>query len=720
MTYLWQLYLDESGEDFDPAYHLKPREEIIPLIDWTPHRVLDIGCGAGATGRLLMERFPGCELYGIEVNNRAASVAGEVYKHVAIKNVEESNFDGLEIPFKELDTVLLLDVLEHLYNPWKILAELRTKLTEDCRIVASIPNAFNIQLLEEIASGHWRYDKWGLLDITHIRFFTEEGMRELFEQTGYSLLRIESVPHPVSMLPSNIGTTKDQVETDHLIVKHLNEEARRDLFSIQKLIVAGIGNHSVQCADTSDVCDRGTLIKCRPRLDPNFGRHYLDLIRSCILGLIYDDPAIIPKSTNTTEFSREARELGRDWPSVSHSMIGNRRMLNLQHLAEHALITATPGDFIETGVWRGGACIMMRAVLQAYGVQDRTVWVADSFEGLPRPNPERYPADSGDTHFKYEELAVPIEKVRDNFNRYGLLDEQVVFLKGWFKDSLPKAPIEKLALMRLDGDMYESTMDALVNLFPKLSPGGFVIIDDFGYIESCRKAVHDYRTQCGITDPIYDIDGIGVFWQNLKPNRFSDLDLSDSELVFKQEQSHVVGSTTHATELRDAGLTKVDEADRGVVKHSPDIEFTNPPPSGQPFAEHRTLIKEASVLMEQGKLADAADILIGLVSAQTPVWEAYNDLAAIAVQQNDLETAEQLLHQAVVLAPVPSAACLNLAMVQTLQKRYEAALESLSPLLRAEANNFEALDLIRQILGAAGPLGPVAWARLLTDLRLAR
>ena len=136
-----------------------------------------------------------------------------------------------------------------------------------------------------------------------------------------------------------------------------------------------------------------------------------------------------------------------------------------------------PGDFIETGVWRGGACILMRAVLNAYGVKDRRVWVADSFQGVPPPDLKKYPADVDSMYHTFEDLSVSFETVQRNFKKYGLLDHQVVFLKGWFKDTLPTAPMERLAVLRLDGDLYESTMIALQSLYPKLSAGGYVIID---------------------------------------------------------------------------------------------------------------------------------------------------------------------------------------------------------------------------------------------------
>jgi O-methyltransferase len=137
---------------------------------------------------------------------------------------------------------------------------------------------------------------------------------------------------------------------------------------------------------------------------------------------------------------------------------------------------------------------------------------------LPPPDSARYPSDEGDTHHTIDFLRVTLDEVRANFTRYGLLDEQVRFLKGWFKDTLPGAPIEQLAVLRLDGDMYESTMDALNSLYPKLQPGGYIIIDDY-VLEGCQEAVADFRSSNGISDQIIDIDGIGAFWQSTKALR---------------------------------------------------------------------------------------------------------------------------------------------------------------------------------------------------------
>jgi O-methyltransferase len=207
---------------------------------------------------------------------------------------------------------------------------------------------------------------------------------------------------------------------------------------------------------------------------------------------------------------------GRVWPEFAHTMIGLPRLNNLQFCVEQVIKDGVPGDLIETGVWRGGACILMRGVLAAYEVHDRVVWAADSFEGLPKPNSEKAPKDRGDRHHTYRELVVGLDAVKRNFEAYGLLDEQVRFLKGWFKDTLPGAPIKEISVCRLDGDMYESTMDALEVLYPKLSVGGYLIVDDYGAVPGCKAAVDDYRKEHKIGDIIQDIDGWGVYWRKIK------------------------------------------------------------------------------------------------------------------------------------------------------------------------------------------------------------
>lgn len=206
------------------------------------------------------------------------------------------------------------------------------------------------------------------------------------------------------------------------------------------------------------------------------------------------------------------RENGLGWPINGYTMIGTKRLNNIQFCIESVVENKVEGDFIETGVWRGGACIFAKALFNILD-PDRRVWVADSFEGLPKPNTVLYPEDAGDDLYSLEQLRISLDQVKENFKRFNLLDDKVEFLKGWFKDTLPTAPIDKLAVLRLDGDMYESTMDGLVNLYHYLSPGGFIIIDDYGTIPACKKAVHDFRDKNGITEEIINIDDSGYYWQ---------------------------------------------------------------------------------------------------------------------------------------------------------------------------------------------------------------
>jgi hypothetical protein len=190
-------------------------------------------------------------------------------------------------------------------------------------------------------------------------------------------------------------------------------------------------------------------------------------------------------------------------------MVGKRRLDNVQACVEDVLSKNIPGDLMETGVWRGGTSIFMRALLKIHGILDRTVWAADSFEGMPVPTSN---TDGADLHH-LDYLRVSLEQVKANFARFDLLDNQVKFLKGWFCDSLPNAPVGRLAILRLDGDMYSSTMDSLRNLYHKVSPGGYVIVDDYYSWEPCQRAVSDFLRENKISATIQDIDGSAAFWQ---------------------------------------------------------------------------------------------------------------------------------------------------------------------------------------------------------------
>jgi hypothetical protein len=240
------------------------------------------------------------------------------------------------------------------------------------------------------------------------------------------------------------------------------------------------------------------------------GRMYLDLLESALTGVLTRDENAAPWAAK--DFDPDRRLYGRDWPKTALTMIGTARMRNIRRLVETVLAQGVDGDLLEAGVWRGGACIYMRGILAAHGIKNRTVWVADSFAGLPKPDETLYPADKGDIHHTLDDLCVPLGEVKSNFERFGLLDEQVAFLPGWLKDTLPGAPIKQLSILRLDGDMYGSTVDTLEALYPRVASGGFIIVDDY-ILPACRQAVDDFREQRGLDEPLHDVDGAAAYWK---------------------------------------------------------------------------------------------------------------------------------------------------------------------------------------------------------------
>ncbi len=257
---------------------------------------------------------------------------------------------------------------------------------------------------------------------------------------------------------------------------------------------------------------------------------YIDLLKKALTASIYDESAWEVKVSRkgrigryfynvlrdnsllvvkAKPFDASKREMGIDWPMFGYTMVGHCRLDNVQNCVEDVLRDGIPGDFIETGAWRGGTTIFMRALLTVYEVSDRKVWVADSFEGLPVPKNE----SDGPDLSAIDVLKVSLEQVQSNFKKFDLLDDQVCFLKGWFCDTLPTAPIDKLAILRLDGDMYSSTMDSLVNLYHKVSKGGYVIVDDYYSWPSCQRAVTDFIEKNAIEPEIKAIDWSGAYWR---------------------------------------------------------------------------------------------------------------------------------------------------------------------------------------------------------------
>lgn len=178
----------------------------------------------------------------------------------------------------------------------------------------------------------------------------------------------------------------------------------------------------------------------------------------------------------------------------------------IEELARQVIGQAVAGDFIEAGVWRGGAIVLLRALLKVSGIADRRVFAADSFAGIPLNVSFRHdPVD------KWSDRWVASRgEVEQGIARFGLLDPQVVFVEGFFAESLKALAGERFALIRLDSDSYESVLTSLEFLYPLLSPGGALIIDDW-HLVGCQMAVGHYRTRHGITERIETTAG-NAWW----------------------------------------------------------------------------------------------------------------------------------------------------------------------------------------------------------------
>jgi Macrocin-O-methyltransferase (TylF) len=206
------------------------------------------------------------------------------------------------------------------------------------------------------------------------------------------------------------------------------------------------------------------------------------------------------------------RATGQDWPFSGLTMVGLKRLDELQACIESVVTEGVHGDVIEAGTWRGGASILARATLDSLGADERIVWVADSFEGLPPPDEEAFPEDHRLDFSRIDFLAVPAEEVWSHFSRFGL-DHGVELVEGFFTETLPRLRDRRWSVIRLDGDTYEATWVGLESLYPGLSAGGYLIVDDYRVLKECRAAVDDYRRQHGITEPIEKADWTGIHWR---------------------------------------------------------------------------------------------------------------------------------------------------------------------------------------------------------------
>jgi Macrocin-O-methyltransferase (TylF) len=302
-----------------------------------------------------------------------------------------------------------------------------------------------------------------------------------------------------------------------------------------------------ECARTVDafvdtLISLGVVETSAGEAQPALRRRYLDLLKRTLVNLVYAEDAIRLETVlrgglggdplARQRFLRDVRyerpeayaevvatkrdgSLDGFWAArLAHTMIGLSGLENLERCTHRVVVDGVAGDFLEAGVCHGGASIFLRALQVAYGEADRTTWLADSFAGVPPPT---HPVDREHgldlTEERVPWLAAGMGAVRDNFETYDLLSDGVRFLPGLFADTLPDAPVERLAILRIDGDLYASTRDVLEALYDRVTDGGYVIVDDYGCLEPCRLAVDEFVADRGLRVQIDQVDWTRVCWR---------------------------------------------------------------------------------------------------------------------------------------------------------------------------------------------------------------
>jgi SAM-dependent methyltransferase len=228
-----QFALSPLDARYEEKYQDRPRMDLMELLDFPFQTVLEVGCGSGSTARAIKERVSPITYLGIEVDQHAADEARGVMDRVLTGDIEKIDLDHYDIRKNSIDLVIFADVLEHLYDPWKILRMLHSYLRPGGRIIASIPNIQNIRVIQNLVNGYWTYTNMGLLDATHIRFFTLAEIGKLFGGSGYATEKIISVLNVE--LPRE-GSWPRDLDVGNLLLRNVTHDQAQQLFTFQYLI----------------------------------------------------------------------------------------------------------------------------------------------------------------------------------------------------------------------------------------------------------------------------------------------------------------------------------------------------------------------------------------------------------------------------------------------------------------------------------------------------
>jgi hypothetical protein len=202
-----------------------------------------------------------------------------------------------------------------------------------------------------------------------------------------------------------------------------------------------------------------------------------------------------------------------------YTMTSPERIFALREAVRHVVAHGIPGSFVECGVWRGGSMMVVARTLLELGVTDRDLYLFDTFEGMPAPTVHDVDLDGVSAYDRWNsqrrnrfvpaEASAGLDEVREAMDRVGYPVERIHYVQGLVEDTVPDRAPAQIAVLRLDTDYYESTRHELFELYPRLTHGGILIVDDYGHFQGAKLAVNEFLSQCGEPVLLHRVDYAG-------------------------------------------------------------------------------------------------------------------------------------------------------------------------------------------------------------------
>jgi O-methyltransferase len=474
-----------AGTDKSSKYHnyTAVYEKYFKHMRYRFIKILEIGVGQGGSLRTWLKYFPNAHVYGMDIDPHCWQPEGELKEKCTVVIGDQANPDDLRRVAELGPFDIIIDDGGHTMSQQQIA----------CEYLFDYVKQSGLYIIEDLHTCFMSHPQYEAKTQRSTYAFLDDRVRDLqlHGKNKGEQFCANRVKH-VAMLDN--------------VVLNKWERSLEFVHHYRSIVFLGKAEDGVV---------KGIKVqkpKSEKDLSPEIRHMYLDCLAKSIINYYYVPTGVYPGPTYGQKLTEYDLQHGNQWPDQGVSMIGLRALKTLGTLLDIVEKDDIEGDIVEAGVWKGGASMFMRGVLNSYDDQTRKIYVCDSFEGLPPPD-EKYEADKGDILHTYKYLAVDIDSVKGNFDRFGLTHANNVFVKGWFKDTLPGLPVEKISLLRLDGDLYSSTIETLDALYDKVSVGGYIFVDDYG-LHMCKKAVDDFRRSRGITSPIVQVtDTQKVYWR---------------------------------------------------------------------------------------------------------------------------------------------------------------------------------------------------------------